>query len=161
MGQIGGPDSDEFRGVGTATDNEVATDPEILLVMVEQATYFANALNVKDKMYQFAKDVDEAARAQGTRLRYLVLDMSSSPYTDSTVMHMLSDAVDYFAGMGVRFCLAGPNTTTRTMLRKGKLVDKIGERYIFATLHQANLYCRQMMAQGKEEEFHIVVDDHH
>ena len=108
-----------------------------------------------------AKQADEEARLQGKKLRYLVLDLSSSPYTDSTVMHMLTDAITYFAEMGVKFCLAGPNTTTRSMLRKGQLVDKIGERYVFATLHQADMYCQEMIRSGKEEEIVVPVGDHH
>lgn len=160
LGRAGGPDSDEYRPTQD-TREELEVHPEVLLIGVEQAVYFANSNHVKDKLYQMAKQAGAEASLEEKRLRYVVLSLAGTPHVDSTVMHMLTDASSYFGGDGVRFILTDVNESSRLLLRKGKVLDKIGERYVFGTLHQANLYALDMIRSGKEEQISVAIDDHH
>jgi high affinity sulfate transporter 1 len=110
------------RVPGTRQFSNLATHPEnarvegVLVFRVAGALLYFNAESVQ-------RAVMERVRAEGTALRRVVYDMSSSPHVDLAGAHMLADLRADLAARGVGLALAEASRAARAILLAEGLGD--------------------------------------
>lgn len=114
--------------------------PGYAIISVSSPIYFANIESVRDRVLE---EVDTHTRAYGTgtdRLRFVILDLSSSPTFDATAVHFINDFLDELTRDGATLVLANPSRQVVSILRAARLVPKIGAANIQVDVAEAVAY---------------------
>jgi len=136
------PDTNVYRNVKQY--KQATTVPGVLLARVGAPMYFANCQYVKEKVLQLA---DRFRGAGGAPLRYIVVDLSPVARVDATATHMLEDLLKLLDDRGVTLVLSNPSANVMRMLDRGHITEKLGVDHVFVRMHDAVVYCVQMIAQ--------------
>ena len=131
LGRI--PGTRRFSDVERNPDNEPI--PGGLLFRVESSLLYFNADHVQDSVM---KDVAEA----GPSLRFVILDLSSSPYVDLASAEMLVSLEAQLTARGIHLQVVEARASVRDRLRGEGLADRVGglhRRYALADAVEACL----------------------
>ena len=115
LGRI--PGTRRFSDLARHDDNERIEG--VLPFRVEAALLYFNVDNI-------AEAVLDRVRAEGSGLRLVVCDLSTSPYVDLAGARMLAKLSDELAKRGITFRVADARGTTRDLLRAEGLDVKLG-----------------------------------
>ncbi|CAE8606096.1 unnamed protein product [Polarella glacialis] len=121
--------------------------PNVFMARLGSSMYFANASFIKDMLLAYVADLEDINSTE-----YIILEMSPVVSVDSTAVHVLEDVVTDFRrrGIQVAFAMVG-NRVSRTMQKAG-LTEFIGERWFFATVHDAVVGClRHQKAKRRQQ----------
>ena len=96
--------------------------------------YFGNAGFLKQKLTR----LEEAAQVRdGQPFRTIVLDATATNRIDSTAARTLEELVEDFDARGVAFYIAGVKGPVMDVLRKGGLVERMGEHHLPLRVEEA------------------------
>lgn len=101
--------------------------PGVLIVRLDGALYFANALTVRDRVKAMLEETQPAPRA-------VIFDASAQENLDLTSADVLKSLVKELQGSGVRVVFADVHAPVREFGRRTGLLDLIGEEHLFATV---------------------------
>ncbi len=101
--------------------------PGVLIVRLDGALYFANALTVRDRVKAMIEETQPAPRA-------VIFDASAQENLDLTSADVLKSLVKELQGSGVRVAFADVHAPVREFGRRTGLLDLIGEEHLFATV---------------------------
>jgi len=123
---------------------EARTIPGILVVRIDAPFYFASVHTIRDMFLRYSKRADAEAAAAGTRLQYIVVDLSSVAEIDATAVHYLFDmirnyrerrltnpATEVEGPAPVQVILSNPSGAVVRQMEHANLVNYIGPANIF------------------------------
>ncbi|MEY3321136.1 MAG: hypothetical protein RLZZ417_719 [Bacteroidota bacterium] len=122
------PETEVFRNIHRFQGLEII--PEILIVRFDADIFFANISFFRDKLNDWIQD-------KGPRLRWLILNMESVSYMDSTGLQQLLELVNEHKKNNLCFCFTSVKGPVRDLLVRGEVVPAIGENHFFLTVGEA------------------------
>jgi len=122
------PDSEVFRNIHRFQGLEII--PEILIVRFDADIFFANISFFRDKLNDWILD-------KGPGLRWLILNMESVNYIDSTGLQQLLELVNEHKKNNLCFCFTSVKGPVRDLLIRGEVVSEIGKNHFFLTVGEA------------------------
>jgi SulP family sulfate permease len=125
------PQTDIFRNIHRFRGLE--TIPEILTVRFDADLFFANSSYFRDKLSEWIQH-------KGPELHWLILNMESVNYIDSTGIQQLLDLVGEQKKRKIQVCLSSVKGPVRDLLKKGAVVAEIGENHFFLTVGEAHQF---------------------
>lgn len=131
------PDSDVFRNINRFQGLEVV--PEILIVRFDADLFFANISFFRDKLTDWIVK-------KGPKLQWIILNMESVNYIDSTGLHQLLELVNDYKKNNLCFCFASVKGPVRDLLIKANVVPDIGENHFFLTVPEAQNFVLQNLS---------------
>ncbi len=117
----------EFRNILRFKDLE--TWEEKLILRIDAPITFINI--------QYVKDFIEHELSKNRKIKRVILDASAISYVDATAIQGISDLVGNLKEKGIDFLLSEVVGPVRDALFTTKLLDEIGTKNIFLTLHDA------------------------
>ena len=138
---------------GTTVYRNIKQYPEaerydgLVLMRIDAPLYFANAQNVRDKIrkYRLQAEAELEARSPGSRVKYLVLDISPVSHIDTSALHILEDMNVNYCSRGQQICYSNPSLLVMERFVSSGLADKIGREHFFTSLHDAVNWCLHEM----------------
>jgi high affinity sulfate transporter 1 len=106
------------------------TMPGLVMFRYDAPLFFAN---VED----FKRRALAAIAAEQAPVEWFVLNTEAIPEIDITAADMLSEFCDQLAVRGITLCLARVKQDLYTQLKDTQLLDKLGAKHVFLTLHSA------------------------
>ena len=131
------PDSDVFRNINRFQGLEVV--PEILIVRFDADLFFANISFFRDKLTDWIVE-------KGPKLQWLILNMESVNYIDSTGLQQLLELVNDYKKKNLCFCFTSVKGPVRDLLIKANVVPDIGENHFFLTVPEAQNFALQNLS---------------
>lgn len=123
------PGTEIFRNVRRFQNLE--TDSDTLVVRFDADLFFANTPF-------FAERIREWSREKGSDLRWIILNLESMNYIDSTGMNQLIQLIRVSDRDGVTWCFAAAKGPLLDQMQKAGLVQMIGENRFFLTVFDAH-----------------------
>lgn len=106
------------------------TIPGLVIYRYDAPLYFANAENFKRRSL-------EAIEAEASPVEWFVLDAEAIGELDVTAADMLAELHDELAARGITLAMARVKQDLLIQLKRAGLLEKIGARQIYFTLHTA------------------------
>lgn len=138
LGQV--PGTRTYRNVNRF-DNLVEKE-HLLIYRFDADLYFANVNYFKDSL-------EELVQAKGTGLKAIIINAESINNLDSSAVHALEEAVQEYKRRGLEVAFTGVKGPIRDAMKKGHLLDIIGENRFFLTIQDAVDAC-DAHCQSKE-----------
>jgi high affinity sulfate transporter 1 len=115
LGRI--PGTRRYSDIERNPDNEAV--PGVLIVRVESSLLYFNVDHVRNAVW-------EALRAAAAPVRFVVWDLSSSPYVDVAGVRMLARLQSDLSAVGTQLRLVEARSGVRDMLRAAGLEERVG-----------------------------------
>lgn len=131
------PETEVFRNVARFQGLEII--PEILIVRFDADIFFAN-------ISYFRERLNDWIQHKGPRLRWLILNMESVSYIDSTALQQLLEVVNEYKKNNLCFCFTSVKGPVRDLLIRGEVVPAIGENHFFLTVAEAQDFALSNLA---------------
>ena len=81
-------------------------------------------------------------------IKYIVMEMTPVTSVDSTALHMLEDMHRDLKERGIRLALSTVGDRVEDTLIRSGLIEKMGEQWIFPTVHVAVQHCIRHKMRG-------------
>lgn len=108
----------------------------ILVVRIGASLYFANSSFIKETVISYVNDLEDFNRTQ-----YIVMDMTPCITIDSTALHGLHELVEELKGRGIQVVFASVGPRLEKTMKKGDLIQFVGEQWFHPEVEQAVAYC--------------------
>ncbi|KAE8719544.1 hypothetical protein F3Y22_tig00109945pilonHSYRG00036 [Hibiscus syriacus] len=125
--------------------------PGILILQIDAPIYFANASYLRERISRWIFKEEGRLKSEGeSSLHYVIIDLSVTVGSIDTIgISMLEEllkmsiekaySITYFCHISL--ALANPRSEVMKKLDKSKLIDKIGQGWIFLTVGEAVSSC--------------------
>jgi len=124
----------------------------LLIIRIDGPIYFANAVNVRDKIRKYKQRAMEALEQRNAgHVMYIILDMSPVAHIDTTALHVLEDMYVTQKKLGVQLCLCNPGIKVTEQFVKSGIVELIGRKYFFSSVLDAVQWCLHDMDASNVE----------
>jgi len=118
--------------------------PGVLVLRVDSPICFANASYLREMVSRWIDDHEDQIRAcGGESLRCVVLDMGAVTSIDSSGTGMLEDLKRGLDKRCLQIALANPGSEIMRKLDKSKVLQIIGDEWIFLTVADASDYAHR------------------
>jgi sulfate transporter 4 len=145
---------------GTQTYRSIKQYPQaerydgIVMVRVDAPIYFANQQTVREKLkkYYDRPVSNQDGSSTGTPIvHYVLLEMSAVSHVDTSALHMLSEFHSNYQKLTTpcQLCLVNPNPGVMSRLVASGVVEDVGKKHIFVSLHDAVEHCLYEMDQSE------------
>ncbi|KAK9287974.1 hypothetical protein L1049_016419 [Liquidambar formosana] len=143
------PNSTTYRSIDQYPDaNNI---PGVLILQIDAPIYFANASYLRERISRWIFDEEENLKSTGeTSLQYVILDMSAVGSIDTSGISMLEDVKKMVDRRGLKLLLANPRSEVIKKLEKSKLIEEIGQEWIYLTVREAVAACNFMLHTCKQ-----------
>jgi MFS superfamily sulfate permease-like transporter len=121
--------------------------PGLLLVRVGAPLYFANVQWVEDKFRDYEKKAAKYSSEAGSRLRFVIWDLSPVNHMDMQGITLLEELHEYFASKDVQLVLTNPATGVVQAWEAAGLFKKLQRDWVFARVHDAVAACHGLLAE--------------
>ncbi|XWS13701.1 hypothetical protein CRYUN_Cryun36dG0060400 [Craigia yunnanensis] len=120
--------------------------PGILILQINAPVYFANASYLRERISRWIYDEEDRLKSAGeTSLHYVLLDLSAVGSIDTSGISMLEEVKKNVDRRGLKLVLANPQSEVMKKLDKSKLIDLIGQEWIYLTVGEAVAACNFML----------------
>ncbi|GMI69977.1 sulfate transporter 3;1 [Hibiscus trionum] len=124
--------------------------PGILILQIDAPVYFANASYLRERISRWIYEEEDRLKSAGeSSLHYVILDLSAVGSIDTSGISMLEELMKSVDRKGLQLALANPRSEVMKKLDKSKLIDKIGQGWIFLTVGEAVSACNFMLHTRK------------
>ncbi|KAK5794039.1 sulfate transporter 3.1-like [Gossypium arboreum] len=131
--------------------------PGILILQIDAPVFFANASYLRERISRWIYEEEDRLKSAGeASLHYVILDLSAVGSIDTSGISMLEELMKNVHRKGLQLLLANPQSEMMKKLDKSKLIDKIGQGWIFLTVEEAVSACNFMLHTCKA--IHVAVD---
>ncbi|MBA0749513.1 hypothetical protein Gogos_003430 [Gossypium gossypioides] len=131
--------------------------PGILILQIDAPVFFANASYLRERISRWIYEEEDRLKSAGeASLHYVILDLSAVGSIDTSGISMLEELMKNVHRKGLQLVLANPQSEVMKKLDKSKLIDKIGQGWIFLTVGEAVSACNFMLHTCKS--IHVAVD---
>ncbi|EOY05768.1 hypothetical protein QUC31_016600 [Theobroma cacao] len=133
--------------------------PGILILQIDAPVYFANASYLRERISRWIYEEEDRLKSAGeTSLHYVILDLSAVGSIDTSGISMLEEVKKNVDRKGLKLVLANPKSEVMKKLDKSKLIDTIGQEWIYLTVGEAVAACNFMLHTWKSNP--VAVDYH-
>lgn len=122
------PNSDFYRNVNRFSNVEERED--LLILRFDAPLYFANTNYFKDTL-------EEEIARKGEKLRAIILPSNTIYDMDSSAIHALEEVLEDCRNQGIKVYFSGVRGPVRDAMKKGHLMEKIGEENFFMNIQEA------------------------
>ncbi len=115
---------------------ELIQQDDTLIVRFDAQLFFANVQFFKEKLF-------ELADKKGDKLKRIIINAESINQIDSTGIHAIKEIINAFNKRGIAIVFAGVKGPVRDALKRGGVIDSIGEDKFYMCIEDAvNCLCR-------------------
>ncbi|KAH1046773.1 hypothetical protein J1N35_037557 [Gossypium stocksii] len=131
--------------------------PGILILQIDAPVFFTNASYLRERISRWIYEEEDRLKSAGeASLHYVILDLSAVGSIDTSGISMLEELMKNVHRKGLQLLLVNPQSEVMKKLDKSKLIDKIGQGWIFLTVGEAVSACNFMLHTCKS--IHVAVD---
>ncbi|KAI7984662.1 Sulfate transporter 3.1 [Camellia lanceoleosa] len=138
------PDSMIYRSVDQYPNaNNV---PGILILEIDAPMYFANSSYLRERISRWIDEEEDKLKSSGEiSLQYVIFDMGAVGNIDTSGISMLEEVKKSTDRRGLKMVLANPGGEVMKKLNKSKLIESIGQEWIYLTVGEAVGACNYML----------------
>ncbi|XP_024981417.1 sulfate transporter 3.1-like [Cynara cardunculus var. scolymus] len=145
------PDSTIYRSMDQYQNAK--TVPGILILQIDAPIYFANSSYLRERIARWIDDEEDRLKSTGeNNLQYVILALSAVGNIDTSGITMLGEVKKVMERRGLKLVLANPGGEVIKKLNKGKLIEVIGQEWIYLTVGEAVGACNFMLHTYKNDE---------
>lgn len=134
------------------------TVPGTLILQINAPVYFANASYLRERISRWIYEEEDRLKSEGeASLHYVILDLSAVASIDTSGISMFEEVKKNVDRKGLKLVLANPQSEVMKKLDKSKLIEKIGQEWIYLTVGEAVAACNFMLHTGKSNP--VAVDN--
>ncbi|XP_019178604.1 PREDICTED: sulfate transporter 3.1-like [Ipomoea nil] len=143
------PDTKIYRNVEQYPKTDSV--PGILILDIGAPIYFANASYLRERILRWIDDEEDKLKDSGetTSLQYVILDMGAVGNIDTSGISMLEELKKNADRRDLKFVLVNPGAEVMKKMSKSKLIETIGQDWIFLTVGEAVGACKYMLHSYK------------
>uniref|UniRef100_A0A6M2EFE2 STAS domain-containing protein n=1 Tax=Populus davidiana TaxID=266767 RepID=A0A6M2EFE2_9ROSI len=142
------PNSMIYRNVEQYTNT--SSVPGVLILEIDAPIYFANASYLRERIARWVDEEEDKLKSSGeTSLQYVILDMGAVGNIDTSGIGMLEEVKKVMDRRELQLVLANPGAEVMKKLNKSKLIEKIGQEWMYLTVGEAVGACNFMLHTGK------------
>ncbi|KAI3819356.1 hypothetical protein L1987_13185 [Smallanthus sonchifolius] len=131
----------------------VKTVPGILILQIDAPIYFANSSYLRERISRWVDEEEDRLKSRGENsLQYVILALSAVGNIDTSGITMLGEVKKIMERRGLKLVLANPGGEVIKKMNKGKLIDVIGQEWIYLTVGEAVGACNFMLHTYKNSE---------
>ncbi|KAL7172426.1 hypothetical protein ACSBR2_032007 [Camellia fascicularis] len=138
------PDSMIYRSVDQYPNaNNV---PGILILEIDAPMYFANSSYLRERISRWIDEEEDKLKSSGEiSLQYVIFDMGAVGNIDTSGISMLEEVKKSTDRRGLKMVLANPGGEVMKKLNKSRLIELIGQEWIYLTVGEAVGACNYML----------------
>ncbi|KAL7200732.1 hypothetical protein ACSBR1_032626 [Camellia fascicularis] len=138
------PDSMIYRSVDQYPNaNNV---PGILILEIDAPMYFANSSYLRARISRWIDEEEDQLKSSGEiSLQYVIFDMGAVGNIDTSGISMLEEVKKSTDRRGLKMVLANPGGEVMKKLNKSRLIELIGQEWIYLTVGEAVGACNYML----------------
>ncbi|THF97764.1 hypothetical protein TEA_025981 [Camellia sinensis var. sinensis] len=138
------PNSMIFRSVDQYPNANLV--PGILILEINAPIYFANSSYLRERISRWIDEEEDKLKSSGeTSLQYIILDMGAVGNIDTSGISMLEELKNSTERKGLKLVLANPGGEVMKKLNKSKIIESIGQEWIYITVGEAVGACNFML----------------
>ncbi|KAG6484536.1 sulfate transporter 3.1-like [Zingiber officinale] len=118
--------------------------PGVLILGIDAPIYFANASYLRERISRWIDEETERTNGE-TSLQYLILDLGAVGSIDTSGISMLEEVKKIVDRSGIKLVLANPGSEVMKKLDSSKVLEAIGQEWIFLTVADAVAACDFML----------------
>ncbi|CAL9173311.1 unnamed protein product [Musa hybrid cultivar] len=124
--------------------------PGVLIIRIDAPIYFANVSYLRERITRWIKEEEDMLKSKAeTSLHYVILDMGAVGSIDSSGTGMLKEVKESLGRRGLQLVLANPGSEAMKKMDKSKVLETIGQEWIFLTVGEAAAACNFMLCTCK------------
>ncbi|KAL8530523.1 hypothetical protein ACS0TY_007529 [Phlomoides rotata] len=124
--------------------------PGILILEIDAPIYFANSNYLRERISRWIDEEEDRIKSAGeTELQYVILDMSAVGNIDTSGISMLDEVKKIIERRGLKLGLVNPSAEVMKKMNKSKLLETIGQEWMFLTVGEAVGACNYMLHSYK------------
>ncbi|KAJ6998444.1 sulfate transporter 3.1-like [Populus alba x Populus x berolinensis] len=144
------PNSMIYRNVEQYTNT--SSVPGVLILEIDAPIYFANASYLRERIARWVDEEEDKLKSSGeTSLQYVILDMGAVGNIDTSGISMLEEVKKVMDRRELQLVLANPGAEVTKKLNKSKLIEKIGQEWMYLTVGEAVGACNFMLHTRKPD----------
>ncbi|KAG6529879.1 hypothetical protein ZIOFF_012094 [Zingiber officinale] len=118
----------------------------VLILRVDAPIYFANASYLRERISRWIDEEEEKLQSNGeTNLEYVILDLGAVGSIDTSGIGLLEELKKSLERRCLQMVLANPGSEVMKKLDKSKVLEAIGQQWIFLTVAEAVAACNFML----------------
>ncbi|KAL6968283.1 Sulfate transporter 3.1 [Sarracenia purpurea var. burkii] len=138
------PDSMIYRSINQYPHANYV--PGILILEIDAPIYFANSSYLRERISRWIDEEEDKLESSGKNsLQYVILDMGAVGNIDTSGISMLEEVKKSTERRGVKLVLANPGGEVMKKLNKSKIIECIGQEWIYLTVGEAVGACSFML----------------
>ncbi|KAL3517606.1 hypothetical protein ACH5RR_020195 [Cinchona calisaya] len=138
------PDTKIYRNVNQYPNTKNV--PGVLILEIDAPIYFANSSYLRERLSRWIDEEEDKLKSSGeSSLQYIILDMSAVGNIDTSGISMLQEFKKNIDRRGLKLALANPGEEVMKKLNKAKVIETIGQEWIFLTVGEAVGACNFML----------------
>ncbi|KAM7496008.1 hypothetical protein LguiA_020422 [Lonicera macranthoides] len=131
--------------------------PGILILEIDAPIYFTNSSYLRERITRWIDEEEDRLKEAGeTSLQYVILDMGAVGNIDTSGIGMFEELKKTTDRRGLKLVMANPGGEVIKKMNKSKLIEQIGQEWIYLTVGEAVGACNYMLhtskPKGKTEE---------
>ncbi|KAJ0962276.1 hypothetical protein J5N97_030104 [Dioscorea zingiberensis] len=138
---------------GTTVYRNIEQYPEayiyigIVVVRIDAPIYFANISYIKDRLREYELNASGSSRhgPDAERVYFVIMEMAPVPYIDSSAVQALKDLHQEYKSREIQIAISNPNRSVLRTLSRAGLIELIGKKWYFVSVHDAVKACLQQM----------------
>nr|XP_010917792.1 sulfate transporter 3.1 [Elaeis guineensis] len=116
--------------------------PGLFVLHIDAPIYFANASYLRERISRWIDEEEDKLKSKGeTSLQYVILDLGAVSSIDTSGISMLEEVKKSVDRRGLQLVLANPGSEIMKKLDKSKVLETIGQEWIFLTVGEAVAAC--------------------
>ncbi|CAA6658520.1 unnamed protein product [Spirodela intermedia] len=130
--------------------SEAQAVPGVLILHVDAPIYFANSCYLRERISRWIDEEEDRLRPKDEgSLQYVILDLGAVGSIDTSGISMLDELKKNIEKRGLQLVLANPGSEVMKKLDKSKVVEAIGQEWIFLTVGEAVGACSFLLHSHK------------
>ncbi|KAK8952930.1 putative sulfate transporter 4.2 [Platanthera guangdongensis] len=138
---------------GTTVYRNIEQYPEayiyvgIVVVRIDAPLYFANISYIKDRLRRYEPILLESTwkGSSDERIYFVIIEMAPVPYIDSSAVQALKELHQEYKCREIQIAISNPTRKVLQTLSRAGLIELIGKRWYFVSVHDAVRACLQEM----------------
>ncbi|MFS7975769.1 putative SLC26A/SulP transporter, STAS domain, sulfate anion transporter, STAS domain superfamily [Helianthus anomalus] len=145
------PDSTIYRSMDQYQNAKSV--PGILILQIEAPIYFANSSYLRERIVRWVEEEEDRLKSlKENDLQYVILALSAVGNIDTSGITMLGEVKKVMERRGLKLVLANPGGEVIKKMNKAKLIEVIGQEWIYLTVGEAVGACNFMLHTYKNAE---------
>ncbi|KAJ0974092.1 hypothetical protein J5N97_016057 [Dioscorea zingiberensis] len=112
--------------------------PGVFIIQIDAPIYFTNSSYLRERISRWIDEEEDKIKEKGENsLQYVILDMGAVGSIDTSGISMLGEVRKVLERRGLQLVLANPGSEVMKKLDKAKVLEAIGQSWVFLTVGEA------------------------